>query len=182
MIMHIMLPIKASQRLVYLLIGFLCFLFLGVALYLQHVGWNGVLYPPCPLCILQRIGFLGVGLFCIIGSIVTPLKKVSYGLAGLFTVGGLSAAIRQLWVIAYPKASCGLDPLETFINQFQIVQQLPFFFQADGLCSTTLPPILGLSIPIWSLLGFISFGLLFITLFFKSMRQITLKKTLSNHP
>ena len=105
MIMHVMLPITASQRLVYLLIGFLCFLFLGVALFLQHVGWNGVLYPPCPLCILQRIGFLGVGFFCIIGSIVTPLKKVSYGLASLFTVGGLSAAIRQLWVIAYPKAS-----------------------------------------------------------------------------
>jgi disulfide bond formation protein DsbB len=122
-----------------------------------------------------------VGGFCIIGSIVTPLKKVSYGLAGLFTVGGLSVAIRQLWVIAYPKASCGLDPLETFINQFQIVQLLPFFFQADGLCSAILPPILGLPIPIWSLLGFISFGLLFITLFFKNMRQNKYKKTLSNH-
>lgn len=175
MIMHVMLPIKASQRLVYLLIGFLCFLFLGVALYLQHVGWNGVLYPPCPLCILQRIGFLGVGVFCIFGSIVTPLKKVSYSLAGLFTFGGLSAAIRQLWVIAYPKASCGLDPLETFINQFQIVQQLPFFFKADGLCSTILPPILGLPIPVWSLLGFIVFGLLFITLFLRTYARIYLK-------
>jgi disulfide bond formation protein DsbB len=65
-------------------------------------------------------------------------------------------------VIAYPESSCGLDPLEVFINQFSFVQAIPFFFKADGFCSMPLPPILFLSVPSWSLLFFCIFFILLI--------------------
>lgn len=61
-------------------------------------------------------------------------------------------AVRQLWVIAHPNVSCGIDPLEVFINQIALTQSVPWFFKADGFCSAPLPPLLGLSVPVWSLI------------------------------
>ena len=49
----------------YLLISLICSFLLGFALFIQHQGWLGVHYPPCPLCILQRIAFLGLFFSCI---------------------------------------------------------------------------------------------------------------------
>ncbi|MEN3291800.1 MAG: protein dithiol:quinone oxidoreductase, partial [Burkholderiales bacterium] len=45
---------------------------------------------------------------------------------------------------------------------------LPFVFKADGLCTTEYAPILGLSIPQWSLLWFAVFAILLI---WASLRQ-----------
>jgi disulfide bond formation protein DsbB len=39
---------------IYLVVSVLCLSLIGFALFLQYVGWEGVLYQPCPLCILQR--------------------------------------------------------------------------------------------------------------------------------
>ena len=140
----------------YSLLAFLfcCFL-LSIALFLQHVGLNGIHYPPCPLCILQRIGFLLVGISCLLAYFFSRSRLVFDLLAWLASLFGLLVALRHAYVIAYPQISCGLDPLEVFINQFDIVQTFSFFFKADGFCSSPLPPIIGLSVPNWSLIGFI---------------------------
>lgn len=138
-----------------LLIFFLCSFLLGVALFLQHVGLNGIHYPPCPLCILQRIGFFLVGLSCLFAFFFWRLRFTFYLLAWIASLFGLIVALRHAYVIAYPQISCGLDPLEVFINQFQLTEYFSFFFKADGFCSMPLPPILGLSVPNWSLISFI---------------------------
>ena len=52
------------------------------------------------------------------------------------------------------KLSCGIDPLETSLNTIPTARLLPFLFQADGLCTTEYAPIIGLSIPQWSLIWF----------------------------
>jgi protein dithiol:quinone oxidoreductase len=145
----------------YLLVSLVCFCLLGVALFLQHVGFNGVHYPPCPLCILQRIGFLFVGLSCLFAFFITKARISFHLFALLASLFGLIIALRHAYVIAYPEISCGLDPLEVFINQFEIVQALPFFFKADGFCSMPLPPIFGLSVPNWSLIWFLFLLVLF---------------------
>ena len=151
-----------------LLVFLLCSGLLGVALFLQHVGLGGVHYPPCPLCILQRIGFLVVGLSSLF-SYFFPRVHFSFTLtAWLACLFGLLVALRHAYVIAYPQISCGLDPLEVFINQFQIVQLFAFFFKADGFCSMPLPPVLGLSVPNWSLIGFV---FLMLHLSFSLLRQ-----------
>ncbi len=145
----------------YLLVSLLCFFLLGVALFLQHVGLNGVHYPPCPLCILQRIGFLLVGIFCLFTYLFPKIRLSFHLLAIVATLFGLIVALRHAYVIAYPEISCGLDSLEVFINQFEIVKALPFFFRADGFCSMPLPPIFGLSVPSWSLIWFLLLFALF---------------------
>jgi protein dithiol:quinone oxidoreductase len=137
-----------------LLIGFTCAFLLCFALYIQHVGWQGVHFPPCPLCILQRVAFLFLMIFSLSAFIVDKFKSFFYYASLLVAVLGLMVALRHQWVLIHPESSCGLDPLETFINQFSIVQALPFFFKADGFCSTPLPPIFFLSVPSWSLLFF----------------------------
>lgn len=125
---------------------------LAAALYLQHVlDWQ-----PCPLCVLQRLAFIAVGVFAGIGwclrTAPTPVFRSVQGVALLSALAGVAAAGRHVWVKAHPSVSCGVDPLETVINAQWWVQKLPWLLKADGLCFLPLPPLLGLQLPVWSLL------------------------------
>jgi disulfide bond formation protein DsbB len=156
----------------YLLICLLCCSLMGFALVIQHHGWQGVLYPPCPLCILQRVAFLGVAIASFFAYLLSRFRIPFHFLGLLAALCGLAIALRHQWVIYHPEAACGLDPLEVFINQFEIVGALPFFFKADGFCSMPLPPILYLSVPEWSLLFFCALTLMLtIGLFYKSRKS-----------
>lgn len=139
-------------RTTYSSISALCSVALACALFLQHVGLDGVRYPPCPLCIFQRIGFLGVALLCGAACSLPSFRKIWHFFAWLFAVAGLATSLRHQWVLHYPDTSCGIDPLELFINQFAVVRHFPGFFKADGFCSVPLPPLMGLSVPLWSLI------------------------------
>ena len=151
---------------------YLSLLSLGLVFFaaiLQQIGYQGVSFLPCPLCILQRIGYLGIAIFCILAASFRSLRKFFHTLATFSAVYGLSVAGRQVWLLSHPETSCGIDPLEIWINQFQLAQGLPWLFKADGLCSAKLPAILGLQVPEWSLFWFTFFLLaLVVTLFKKS--------------
>jgi disulfide bond formation protein DsbB len=139
------------------------------AVILQQFGYQGVSFLPCPLCILQRVGYLGITIFCFLAAGFNPLKKLFHVLATLSAAYGLSVAGRQVWLLSHPETSCGIDPLEIWINQFQLAKGLPWLFKADGLCSAKLPAILGLQVPEWSLAWFAIFlAILLFTLFRKS--------------
>jgi disulfide bond formation protein DsbB len=154
---------------------YLSLLSLGLVIFaviLQQVGYQGAHFLPCPLCILQRIGFLGIAFFCFLAASFSPLRKLCHVLAALSAAYGLSVAGRQVWLLTHPEISCGIDPLETWINQFQMAKTMPWLLQADGLCSAKLPAILGLQVPEWSLLWFAIFLLvLVISLFRKKIPQ-----------
>jgi len=137
------------------------------ALILQQVGYQGVDFLPCPLCILQRIGYIGIIFSCILAAIFSPLRRWFHGLALLAAGSGLAFAGKQVWLLSHPESSCGIDPLETWINQFQLVQALPWLFKADGLCSAKLPAILGLQVPEWSLFWFGALFILLLATFWK---------------
>jgi len=151
----------------YLVLSLLSLSLVVFAVILQQVGYQGVSFLPCPLCILQRVGYLGIAIFCFLAAGITPLRKLFHGLAVLAAAYGLSVATRQVWLLSHPEISCGIDPLETWINQFQLAQNLPWLFKADGLCSAKLPAILGLQVPEWSLLWFTIFLLILVLTFFK---------------
>ena len=150
---------------------FLSFLSLGLvafAVALQQVGYQGVSFLPCPLCILQRVGYLGIALSCFLAAGIPQLRKLFHSLAILAAGYGVAVAGHHVWLLSHPSESCGIDPLETWINQFQFVQNLPWLFKADGLCSAKLPAILGLQVPEWSLLWFaVILLILAITFFIK---------------
>lgn len=122
---------------------------------------------PCPLCILQRIGYLAIAVTCLLAASFRPTRKLFHGAAIIAAIYGVSVAGKQVWLLSHPSTSCGIDPLETWINQFRLAQNLPWLFKADGLCSAKLPAILGLQVPEWSLVWFVAISLLLLVTFFR---------------
>jgi len=145
-----------SIRFILLAAACICIALLGAALYLQHV--ENML--PCPLCIIQRYAFAAVGVICIVFAFLPrSAMRLGAALGAAAALTGAGVAGWHLWVKAHPAVTCGIDPLETSLNTIPTAKLLPFLFQADGLCTTDYPPILGLSIPQWSLLWFVALAL-----------------------
>ena len=114
---------------------------------------------PCPLCILQRYAFAALALCCLAAAFMPSRAQVIATLLGLLSsLSGAGLAIWHLWIRAHPGSSCGIDPLETALNKIFTAKLLPILFQADGFCSTDYPPMLGASIPQWSLAWFLIFA------------------------
>ena len=126
---------------------------LTAALYMQH----GQGLQPCTMCILQRYAFLALAVAALLVLIVPfrPWRLLVVFLGIASALGGVAAAIRNLWVMAYPDILCGRDPLELFLNALPTAQKFPGVFVASGLCSSPIPPLLGLPLPAWSLIGLI---------------------------
>lgn len=158
---------NASKPLL-LVVGLGSLALLGAGLYLQLV----LHMLPCPLCVMQRYAFLAVAICSLLGYF---LKRggagVAAGLGILATVAGMAVAGWHLWIKANPGVSCGIDPLETSLNKIATARLFPMLFQADGLCTTDYPPILGLSIPQWSLFWFVVFALALVTVVVRARRR-----------
>lgn len=156
------------KRIPYLLLSLLSLGLVAFAVILQQVGYQGVSFLPCPLCILQRVGYLGIAISCLLAASFESTRKLFHLTAILSALYGLGVAIRHVWLLSHPGSSCGIDPLETWINQFQLAQLLPWLFKADGLCSAKLPAIMGLQVPEWSLVWF---GIFFVALLFSLFKK-----------
>jgi disulfide bond formation protein DsbB len=159
------------KRIQYLFLSIVSLSLVIFALILQQTGYQGVSFLPCPLCILQRVGYLGIMLSCLLAAVIAPLRKFFHGLAVLAAGYGTVIAGHHVWLLSHPSESCGIDPLEIWINQFGLVQSLPWLFKADGLCSAKLPAILGLQVPEWSLLWFGAFFLILLVTFFRKPKS-----------
>jgi disulfide bond formation protein DsbB len=139
-----------NNRTLLLSIAFACFAVIGVALYYQHA--KDML--PCPLCVFQRYAFLFAGIFALTAALVQKAKPWIV-LALVSALGGLGTVAKHLYVLANPGFSCGIDPMETFLNKIPTAEYLPWLFRADGLCESAGDPVLFLSIPAWSAVWFV---------------------------
>jgi disulfide bond formation protein DsbB len=156
-----------NPKLVLLGVAFAAISLLGVGLYMQHVKDM----QPCPWCVIQRYAFAAVALICLItAALPRAVSKFGAGLGMLAALGGIGAASWHLWVQAHPEVSCGIDPMETSLNTIPTAKLLPFLFTANGFCTTPYDPILGLSIPQWSLLWFSVFAIALGMVVFKRAR------------
>jgi disulfide bond formation protein DsbB len=145
-----------SSRPVLFLVGIGAIALLGAGLYLQLVEKM----LPCPLCVLQRYAFAVLAIACLLGAMMPRGGQRGLAAFGILTsIVGAGVAGWHLYIKAHPTVSCGIDPLETSLNTIPTARLFPVLFQADGLCTTEYPPILGLSIPQWSLLWFVLFAL-----------------------
>ena len=134
---------------------------LAAALYLQiSKEWF-----PCPLCILQRYAYI-ITVFGFLGLLCFPrfsaIGKTLALFTGLGVLAGLGVAVYHLWVLSNPLQTCGVDPLQNTLNALPWVQLWPNMFVADGLCTAEYPPLFGLSLPMWSALGFVGQGVLLV--------------------
>ena len=138
-----------------LTVAIACIALLGVALYLQFVEHM----QPCPLCIIQRYAFAAIALVCLIFAwLPHGGRRFGAWLGSLLALTGAGTAGWHIWVMAHPGTSCGIDPLETTLNNIATAKLLPFLFSADGLCATPYPPVFGLSVPQWALIWFLILG------------------------
>ena len=149
-----------SSRPVFLFVGLGAVALLGVGLYLQLV----LKMQPCPLCVLQRYAFALLAICGLLGAAMQRGAHPALAGFGIFAaLAGVGIAGWHLWIKAHPTVSCGIDPLETSLNTIPTARLFPTMFQADGLCTADYPPILGLSIPQWSLFWFIVFAIALVT-------------------
>ncbi|MCQ8894938.1 disulfide bond formation protein B [Limnobacter humi] len=123
---------------------------LGGALYTQQV----LQWFPCPLCILQRYAYLLTAV-CFLLMLIRPGQVGITLLTLLLALAGGASAFYHVWVLAHPLQTCGIDPLQLKLNALPWVSVWPALFTSDGLCSDVYPPLLGLSLPAWSGLGFL---------------------------
>jgi protein dithiol:quinone oxidoreductase len=131
-----------------------CLCMVGSALFIQ-VQFHE---DPCPLCILQRYLFILTALLALTAASLKT-RRLMYFLAGLGALSAIIGAIlaaKQILIQIKSTFSCGFDLLEPFVDGLPPAHWLPSVFRVSGLCETVYPPIFGLSLPTWSLIGFVS--------------------------
>lgn len=111
---------------------------------------------PCPLCIFQRVLYLTVAVFAIMGVALPGARRLWAVLIALSASGGLATALYQTWMQLYPEQAtqCGYgEPnlIEQLVDWLGM--QWSYMFMATGFCSTK-ENILGLSMANWSILCF----------------------------
>jgi protein dithiol:quinone oxidoreductase len=143
-------------------LGFLaCAAMLAIAAYFQFVED----LEPCPLCISQRIIVLAVGIIMLAAAIQNPEKtgvRVYSILALLVSTFGALVSGRHVWLQHLPPdqvPECG-PGLEYVFKHFPLSKTLELLLSGTGECAEVLWTFLGLSIPGWTLVGFLLLAIL----------------------
>lgn len=131
-----------------------------------------VLYlDPCPLCITQRMFYVGVGLFAVIGLLFIRsrmVQRVAAVLMALCALGGIITAGRQVWLQHLPKdqvPECG-PGLQYWIENEPWLRTLSLLFKGDGNCAEVVWTFMGFSMGEWSLAWFAVLMCVALTLLF----------------
>ncbi len=117
---------------------------------------------PCPLCISQRIVFMGLGILFLIAAIHKPQNRAWVNLHALLqmltALGGAGVAIRH-WYLQVHKdemlVDCGVG-FDYMFDNFPLKKALTLVFRGTGDCASIDWTFLGLSIPQLALIAFVS--------------------------
>lgn len=148
-----------TQRFTYFY-AFLSVVFLMmVSFYLQF--WKGI--APCPLCILQRVTMIGIGIVFFLGMIMT-LKKCGRfligGLAFLLSVCGALLAGRQVWIQHLPanqSEDCNVS-LQYMLHVLPWDEVAKKILSGTAECSLVDWSFIGFSMAEWSFVWFVIFA------------------------
>jgi protein dithiol:quinone oxidoreductase len=156
---------SVTSRRALALIFLICVGLLAFALYLQH----GQGLDPCPWCVVQRLGFMLVGLIALVGAIHGPAKQgtVVYALLGLVAAAaGGAAGAYHVYLQSDPvrASKCIGSPVELILDWLQVGKLAPSLLQYDGPCTLKPWSFLGLSIPEWSLAWFVILAIAFVAI------------------
>lgn len=140
------------------LLGFsICAGMMGYALYAEHQLY----LDPCPLCILQRVAVIGMGLGFLLLAVHNPspgwARRIYLGIFALFAIEGLIVAGRHVWLQYLPAdevPSCG-PGLGYMLDSFPFADALKMVFTGSGECASVDWSLVGLSMPMWVLLGIV---------------------------
>ena len=152
----------------YILGGVACFVTVALALVIQTI----YKLEPCPLCITQRMFFMGLGVLFVIGAFVKPaslLQKIFTFLQVATALGGASWAIRHWYLQAHKGeiiADCGVG-FDYMFENFPLKKMFTLIFKGTGDCAAIDWTFLGLTLPQLALITFIGFAVYAVWLGFK---------------
>jgi len=140
--------------------GFLmCAALMGYALYAQHY----LMLEPCPLCILQRIAVVGMGLVFLLAALHNPggVGRFVYALFLVLPMSlGAIVAGRHAWLQMLPEdqvPACG-PGLDYMWENFPLADVINMVFRGSGECADVDWQLLGLSMPAWVFIAVIALG------------------------
>ena len=144
------------------LLGFLaCAGMLAFGYYLQFA----VGIQPCPLCIIQRLLLLAVGVAFLAAALHHPAGRLGAGIYGgavaLLAAVGVAVAGRHVWLQHIPadqRPACG-PALDYLLSTFGPVDGLRRILRGSGECGVVDWTLLSFSIPEWTLVAFLAFAL-----------------------
>jgi len=151
------LIILPPRRPAYLLGAAVCAALMGWALWLQY----GLNIDPCPLCSLQRIAVIAMGVVFLVAGIHNPGRLgagIYAGLAVILGLFGALTAMRHVWIQSLPKdevPACGMG-LNYMLETMPLADVLEKVFKGSGECAEQGWLLLGLAIPAWTLVFFIA--------------------------
>jgi disulfide bond formation protein DsbB len=149
-----------NRRLLNLAGFFTCAGMMGFALYAQHV----LLLDPCPLCIIQRVATISLGLVFLLaalhnpGSVGAKIYGVLVTITAGFGVGVASWHVRLQNLPADDIPSCG-PGFEYIVDNFPLSDALGMIFKGSGECAEVVWRLLGLSMPTWVIIGLGGLGI-----------------------
>ena len=151
---------RLSHRFAYLIGALLCAALIATALYFQYAAG----LQPCPLCILQRVAFIAVGVLLLLGFLHNPRgwgRPVYGGLASMSALLGATIAARHMWLQNLPPGQvpeCGPD-LTFMLEAFPLQKALGLILRGSGECAEVQWSLLGLTMPGWSLVWLLGLAL-----------------------
>jgi len=132
---------------------------MGFALFAQHV--MGL--EPCPLCILQRVGTVSLGLVFLLAALHDAGRTGArvWGVLLLLTAAvSASVSARHVWLQSLPPdqvPACG-PGLDYLLDVFGLTEGLSMVFSGSGECAKIAWSLFGLSMPAWVLICFAVLG------------------------
>lgn len=146
-----------SVRPIYLYIFFYCLAMMLVAVFYfqRYLGLE-----PCPLCSVQRLYVIIIGALALAAFIHDPGvlgRRIYAGLALAAGLAGIGTAGRHLYLQSLPPdklPECG-PGLDFMLDVFPLVEVIKMVFAGSGECGEVQWSLLGLSIPGWTLVGFL---------------------------
>ena len=147
---------KRAYRTFQSLLLLLTMVVLVVTFYFQYVGG----LQPCPLCLMQRFCAFLLAMFCLMGMCLSTLKRGrSVAIFQIvFAVAGLFFATRHVWLQSLPadQAPVCLPGLDVLIHYFPLHDVLHSLLWGAGECAEVTWKWLGLSMPVWAALYFLT--------------------------
>jgi len=159
------LILMPRRRLAFFLGFLVCAGLMAWAFWLQY----GEGLDPCPLCMLQRVVVVAIGLVFLVGAFHEPGRVGAwmYALILLLLSGiGAALATRHVWLQSLPKdqvPACGM-------GLSYMLESMPFFdamrrvLEGSGECADKAWVFLGLSIAGWTLAFFVAIAFVGIAL------------------
>lgn len=158
-----MLPI--SNRMLSLCVFIACAALLASAYYFEYVLYM----DPCPLCIMQRVAVLLVGLSGLVGFLLAHnlIARLASAVIMLLSASlGIAVAGRHVWIQSLPAdqvPTCG-PSLEYMVDTLPWAEVLSVMLRGNGNCADSHWSFIGLSMPQWVLVWFVGFALVAIYL------------------